>query len=89
MDIPYTFNSILYATKAETSLENLFANYSLLQSDSASHPLLVIATAVTLSNLRETPSGGRVYTDDLAPVESITNDMIIRFIISGGAESLQ
>ncbi|PKN94948.1 MAG: spermine synthase [Chloroflexi bacterium HGW-Chloroflexi-6] len=89
MDIPYTFNSILYATKAETSAENLFANYNLLSADAASHPLLVTATAVTVSNLRDTPSGGRIYTDDLAPVESITNDMILRFIISGGAESLQ
>jgi len=89
MDIPYTFNSILYATKAETSLDNLFANYNQLRADAASHPLLVTATAVTLSNLRENPSGGRVYTDDLAPVESITNDMILRFILGGGAESLQ
>ncbi len=89
MDIPSTFNSILYATKAETSLENLFANYSLLHANPASHPLLVTAVAVTASNLQATPLGGRVYTDDLAPVEAVTNDMIIRFILSGGAESLQ
>ncbi len=89
MDIPYTFNSILYATKAETRLENLSANYSLLQSDAASHPLLLTASAVTLSNLRETPSGGRVYTDDWAPIEAVTNEMIIRFILGGGAETLQ
>jgi hypothetical protein len=44
---------------------------------------------VTASNLREIPPNGQVYTDDLAPVESITNDMIIRFILSGGTESLQ
>jgi spermidine synthase len=89
MDIPYTFNSILYATKAETSIENLFANYNLLQADAASHPLLATASAVTLANLRDTPSGGRVYTDDWAPVEAVTNDMILRFILGGGAESLQ
>ena len=89
MDIPYTFNSILYATKAETSFENLLANYNLLQADAASHPLLVTASAVTLANLRDTPSGGRVYTDDWAPVEAVTNDMILRFILGGGAETLQ
>ena len=89
MDIPYTFNSILYATKSETRLENLVANYNLLQSDAASHPALLTATAVTLSNLRESPSGGRVYTDDWAPVESVTNDMIIQFILGGGVEILQ
>jgi spermidine synthase len=89
MDIPNTFNSILYATKAETSLENLFANHRLLQSDAASHPLLLTAVSVTVSNLRETPSGGRVYTDDWAPIEAVTNDMIIRFILGGGAEILQ
>lgn len=88
MDIPYTFNSILYATKNETRLENLVANYNLLQSDSASHPALLTATAVTLSNLRESPSGGRVYTDDWAPVESVTNDMIIQFILGGGVKML-
>lgn len=89
MDIPYTFNSILYATKSETRLENLVANYNLLQLDAASHPALLTATAVTLANLRETPSGGRVYTDDWAPVESVTNDMIIQFILGGGIEILQ
>lgn len=89
MDIPYTFNSILYATKAETRVENLYTNLDLLHADPATHPLLLTAVSVTATNLRDTPIGGRVYTDDLAPVEAVTNDMIIRFILGGGAETLQ
>jgi hypothetical protein len=30
-----------------------------------------------------------VFTDDHAPIEWIVNDMVIRFIMGGGAEYLQ
>ena len=39
-----------------------------------------------MSNLQPTPAGGMVFTDDLAPIEWITNDMVLRFILGGGVE---
>lgn len=89
MDIPYTFNSILYATKQPTRPENLAQNLALLQSDPASAPLLVQVCQVTLDNLQAPPAGGQVYTDDLAPIEWVTNDMIIRFLLGGEMSELQ
>jgi len=36
-----------------------------------------------------TPTGGQVFTDDLAPIEWITNSMIANFFLSGETEMLQ
>jgi spermidine synthase len=88
MDIPNTFNSILYATRQTTRPDNLTANLTRLSAENA-HPLLLTAAKVTLGSLQPSPSGGRIYTDDLAPVEWVTNDMILQFIVTGGVEEIQ
>ena len=89
MDIPNTFNSILYATRQPTRPENLSANLINLLGDTSTHPLLLAAGQVTLVSLQPTPTTGRIYTDDLAPVEWVTNDMILSFILRGGVEDIQ
>jgi hypothetical protein len=43
----------------------------------------------TLNNLQPPPPAGKVFTDDDAPVEWITNSMILDFFISGDMEELQ
>lgn len=89
MDIPYTFNSILYATLQPTRSENLAANLVLLQADPGASPLLLQVSQITLQNLQASPSGGRVYTDDLTPIEWVTNDMILRFLLGGEVSQIQ
>ena len=89
MDIPYTFNSILYATKQPTSVDTLGVNLSLLMSDPQAPPLLVTAGRVALDNLRPDPTGGEVYTDDRSPVEWVTNSLVINFILGGGVDTIQ
>jgi spermidine synthase len=89
MDVPNTFNSIIYATKQPTKVDNLAANYLRLSADSNTHPLLLQAALTAFANLRPTPKNGIVFTDDLAPIEWITNDMIIKFIVGGGVDELQ
>ncbi len=89
MDIPNTFNSMLFATKQPTSRDNLAANLTVLLSDPASPPLLLAAAQVAYSNLQPDPAGGMVYTDDLSPVEWVTNSLVINFILSGGVKGLQ
>jgi spermidine synthase len=89
MDIPNTFNSMLFATKQPTRPENLPENLSLLMQDPHAPPLLVRAAQVAYSSLQPDPAGGVVYTDDLSPVEWVTNSLIINFIVGGGVNGLQ
>ncbi len=89
MDVPNTFNSVLYASRNQISGENLAGNLISLSRHPETHPLLVQAMQVTFSNLQPAPSGGRVYTDDLAPIEWVTNNMILSFILGTDLSPLQ
>jgi spermidine synthase len=81
VDIPNTFNSILYATVQPTQAANLSANLALMGP--ATPGLLRDATSRAVQNLRPTPRSATVFTDDLAPVEQLTNSIVIRFILGG------
>jgi hypothetical protein len=37
---------------------------------------------VTLANLQPVPEIGTVYTDDISPIEWVTNNMVLRFVLS-------
>ena len=87
VDVPGTFNTILYATMQPTIDENLFRNYGYLLARGNTPELLLETTKTAAANLQAVPAQGPVFTDDLAPVEWITNDMILRFLFSG--EKLQ
>ena len=88
MDIPNTFNSMLFATRQPTARENLATNLTLLMQDPQASPLLLQAASVAYGNLQPDPTGGMVYTDDRAPVEWVTNSLIINFILGGGVSEL-
>jgi hypothetical protein len=45
--------------------------------------------ASTFANFKEGYETTTVFTDDLAPIEWIVNDMVIRFILGGGTQYLQ
>ncbi|HLE72653.1 MAG TPA: fused MFS/spermidine synthase, partial [Anaerolineales bacterium] len=89
MDIPNTFNSMVYATRQPTSFANLQANYERLQGLGGVHPLLLASIERTLDNQRETPDSGMVLTDERAPIEWIINTMVLNFLMSDGVEELQ
>lgn len=89
IDIPNTFNSMLYATHQPTTTDNLGANLRTLRAEPLSPPLLVTAAQVAYSFLQPDPSGGEVYTDDRSPVEWVTNSLVINFILSGGVDTIQ
>jgi hypothetical protein len=44
---------------------------------------------VTALNLQPMPEASTVFTDDLAPIEWITNNMVLRFMLYGDMEVLQ
>ncbi|KAF0108002.1 MAG: hypothetical protein FD146_1300 [Anaerolineaceae bacterium] len=89
MDIPGTFNSILYATLQPTEAANLQANLERLAARGDVHPLLVQSMALTLYNLQPAPQRTTVFTDDLNPIEWLTNDLILNFLLAGGAGTLE
>jgi hypothetical protein len=89
MDVPDTFNSIIFATQQPTSTENLFINLFELSERDDIHPLLIESLQVTALNLQPMPEASTVFTDDLAPIEWITNNMVLRFMLYGDMEVLQ
>lgn len=89
VDIPNTFNSILFATVQPTERENIKINLDILQQQANTHPLLLESVELAASNLVPSPPRGVVFTDDVAPIEWITNTMIMDFIFSDNMENLQ
>jgi spermidine synthase len=88
VDVPYTFNTIIYATVQTTSAENLVANELALIGEDAP-PLLLDVIQRAIENLQPTPASTVVFTDDWAPIEQLTNAIALRFIFSGSVESLR
>ena len=89
MDIPGSLNTMIFATKQPTTRENFSANFVAFAADPTVHPLLVNAMASTFANLKDGYQTTTVFTDDLAPIEWIVNDMVVSFVLQGGLQYLQ
>ncbi len=76
IDVPDTFNAILVGTVQPTTVEDFEANLALLK-DKRLHAIGVSA----LHNLRAITPSDRVFTDDRAPVEQLTNALALRYIL--------
>jgi len=88
VDVPNTFNSILYATVQPTIYENLFENYS-YHKEAGTDPVLLEVLENTVLNLKPVPSSEIVFTDDRAPIEQLTDSIAIRFILQGSLNVLR
>lgn len=88
-DVPDSFNTIIYATANETTIKGLMENYQLLDKNPATPSFLLEIIAETYADLQPAPAPGMVFTDDRAPVEQITNSMVLNFLLSGQMEKLQ
>jgi predicted membrane-bound spermidine synthase len=89
MDVPGTFNSIIYATVQTTTEDYLLSNLSNLMNDGNVSPLLIQSIELAVVYRQDTPASRIVYTDDLAPIEWITNNMLLNFVLSGDIEALK
>jgi hypothetical protein len=89
MDIPGTLNTMIFATMQPTTRENFVANLITFSQDKNIHPLLINTMASTYANLKDGYTTTTVFTDDLAPIEWIVNDMTVKFVLGGGLEYLQ
>ena len=89
MDIPNTFNSIIYATLQPTEAVNLEQNLVALGARQNENTLLIDSMTLTYANLQPAPKNTVVFTDDRSPIEWITNTMILNFILHGEMETMQ
>ena len=89
MDLPDSFNSIIFATVQPTIDENLIENIISLQKLPGVNPLLMETMLITNQNLKTPPERGKVFTDDLAPIEWLTNSLIVDFFLHGELETIQ
>ena len=89
MDIPDTFNSILYATLQPTIAQDLQANLVDFMEHPGVDPLLTDSMAVTLGALQPAPQHTLVFTDDLSPIEWLTNNLILNFLLHGDMNTLK
>jgi spermidine synthase len=89
MDIPGTLNTMIFATKQPTKRDDFTSNLVALSTDPNVNPLLISAMASTYANFKDGYETTTVFTDDLAPIEWIVNDMVVSFVLQGGLEFLQ
>ena len=82
-DVPFSMNSILFATAQPTTIQNLLENYKTLKTGGEAPLELLTVLEWTIQNMQPTPTSGMVYTDDRAPIELLTNAMVIQFVLSG------
>ena len=82
VDVPGSFNSLLYATREPTHATNLVENLLALEESGAPSELLDVLNLATL-NIRTTPDSGIVFTDDRAPVEQLINSIVFQFVLGG------
>ncbi len=88
VDVPETFNSMVYATDQPTQAGNLRANLTRLESDGAPAFLLEVLQE-SVANLQPSPASSVVFTDDRAPVEQLINSIVIRFVLGDGLGSME
>jgi len=96
MDIPNTFNSIVYATKQPTTGDDLYLNYQALNARLDVLPILSSAVQKAVLNLKPNPcielnpsQDCLVFTDDWAPIEWLTNSLVLNYVLFSGMEEVQ
>jgi spermidine synthase len=88
MDVPNSFNSIMFATRQAGSWDNFIMNYNLLLKMDM-HPLLTEAMATAIAFRQCTPETTQVYTDDRTPIEWLTNKIVLDYILTDGIGELR
>ena len=86
VDVEGSLNSVLVATVLSTQSDYLVNNRANLSI--GAHPLLARSLAKAESWLVPTLSGEVVFTDQRAPVETIVDSLVIRYLIDAGPSGL-
>ena len=86
VDVPGTLNTILVATVQPTSAETLRQNLADLPVDS--DPLLVAALETAVAHTVPAIPGNVIFTDQRAPVETIVDSLVLRYLLQEGLVGL-
>jgi spermidine synthase len=80
MDVPNYDNTLVFGTTQQTSLGDIQHNLGLVRS-----PLADVAAQVMLGPdvVTASPYHGQVFTDDLAPVERLIDEIIFNYVTGG------
>ncbi len=87
IDVPRSFNTILYATVQPTTPEMLADNLNTL--DPNAQPLLYDVMSSTVASIVPLGSSDLLFTDDRAPVETLIDSLVLNFLLSGELESIR
>jgi spermidine synthase len=83
IDVAGSFNSIVYATSQPTSIENLRANVEGMPA-----PVRPVAEKA-LTHARPLNPDALTFTDDRAPVERLTNEIMLSFLFGVGSGEIK
>jgi hypothetical protein len=86
IDVPGSLNTILVATVRTTNSQTLSENLASLEADTDS--LLVRALETAVDNVVETKASDVVFTDERAPVETMIDSIVIRYLLEEGPSAL-
>lgn len=83
VDMPESHNSILFASKnPAASWENLAENQnSMVYATEDRERLLFSAIQIALDGRASAEVDGKIFTDDLAPIEFLTNRMVLEYLV--------
>ncbi len=86
IDVPGSLNTILVATVQPTTTENLLRNRQ--QLPAGVDPLLDRSLETAIDNLAPPTESDVVFTDQRAPVETIVDSLVLRYLLEEGAAGL-
>jgi spermidine synthase len=88
VDVPESYNTMIYASNKPTQFDNLRKNLEYLKNESGTSDLLLESLQVAQDNVQPTPSHTVVYTDDWSPIEWVTNNMVLSYVLFGNLEKI-
>lgn len=86
IDVPGSLNTILVATMQPTTLDNLQGNLN--QLDASVDPLLRAALETAVTGYVPNHPSEVIFTDERAPVETIIDSLVLRYLLSEGVDGL-
>lgn len=87
LDVPRSFNTILYATVQPTDAASLAANLAALPDDA--NPLLRDVLTTGIDRLVPVTPSDVIFTDDLAPVETLFDSLVLNFLLGDELDQLR
>jgi hypothetical protein len=79
VDVPSFSNTMIFGTTERTSMSDVLHNLAL-----AREPLVSEVAATATPSLRASPYHSQVFTDDLAPVERLIDQIIFSYATGNG-----